>query len=289
MKVALLTLSVQYHSITSHFFDRSERLANLDVDDLRVDVCMSRITYMLSYCYSTDSNRRFIELLDHSRKCGATDGRDHVYAMLGLVDETYGMHVDYSEQNTFQAVFTQLARSMIENEGDLEVLAHAHSGFSVSSHLNLKHSMTNLPSWVPDWSMRNRSHWSLNSPAPTPWEPRYEQVPHPFDAKFLDDGTTLEVSGTYIDTMIDYSCSLSTSSELGYIIWDKWESAVGDQLWKLHGLKWMVLLRPGTTAFRFVTIVSAEEPPPLPSATKEASLAHFAAQMEKELVRIRLV
>jgi hypothetical protein len=289
MKVALVTIGVCYYNIICFFFDMSERLAKLDVDNLEVDVYICRVRYMLNYCHSTRSNRDLKKLLDHSRKCGATDGRDHVYAMLGLADETYGMQADYGERNTVQAVFTQLARSMIEKDESLDVLAHAHSGFSISNHLDLKHANEKLPSWVPDWSTRNSSRWSLRSAAGRLWKPESRWSFRLSDAKFLDGGTTLEISGTYIDTMMTCRSNVRTLSGLGYIVRSNGDGKVGDQLWKLQGSEWVVLLRPDTSAFKFVTIVDVELPLQAYVARKGASLKHLAAQMEKEPVRIRLI
>ncbi|KAN0094266.1 HET domain containing protein [Hyaloscypha variabilis] len=88
---------------------------------------------------------RLLELLIHLRMHEATDDRDKVFSVLGLLDtslEDLGVLPDY--QDSWPSVFKKTAASIIENSRNLDVL-----GVSSTNHLG--DSSPALPSWVPDW------------------------------------------------------------------------------------------------------------------------------------------
>jgi hypothetical protein len=82
-----------------------------------------------------------------SRDKSATDLRDKVYALRGLLNSIIaeGIIVDYN--NSVERVYTDLARHLLTAQPGLRVLSAV-----VLQHR--KFSALNLPSWVPDWSQR---------------------------------------------------------------------------------------------------------------------------------------
>jgi hypothetical protein len=95
---------------------------------IRFDFLSTRLleaTFILDYQgdSSTTRNKDLIPLLTHSRNCGTSDKRDHVYAFLDLTGNVFGLVVDYSSDNTPQALFTQLAHEIVKKDKDLQILA----------------------------------------------------------------------------------------------------------------------------------------------------------------------
>jgi hypothetical protein len=82
-------------------------------------------------------------LYETNDRC-ATDPRDKIYPLLGLVWYSYSeplpYPVDYSLST--ETVYAQYTKGAIRKEGKLAIL----------SHLRISESMSyDLPSWVPDW------------------------------------------------------------------------------------------------------------------------------------------
>ncbi|KXH34795.1 hypothetical protein CSAL01_00376 [Colletotrichum salicis] len=90
-----------------------------------------------------------LELLCLTRNNLATDARDKVYGLLGLTDDPVAQSIipDYSSNNTPEKVFTEVARIMIQAGHAVDLLHHA----------GIDQGITNLPSWVPDWTVQSRS------------------------------------------------------------------------------------------------------------------------------------
>jgi hypothetical protein len=207
-----------------------------------------------------DPNQDFdlISLLTHSRNCGASDKRDHLYAFLGLAKDTLGINVDYSPQNDVVAVFTEFARRMIEKTDRLDI---------VSLVDDRNNEQLDFPSWVPDWScdgQRLRDPY-LGGTAGS-MELGFSLPQHGANVKFLDDGRTMETSGNYIDLVsttrnrIPLNISITggyargfSNSTKGYQFWSTANVSVGDQLWILYGTKSPVLLRPFGSVFRLIS------------------------------------
>lgn len=86
-----------------------------------------------------------IELLSASRELDATDPRDKVYGLLGLARKNQDSVIlpDYSLSNTAENVCIQVARHCINTQDGAIYMLHC-AGISAKS---------NLPSWVPDWTI----------------------------------------------------------------------------------------------------------------------------------------
>ena len=85
----------------------------------------------------------FQNMLFHNRACEATDPRDRVYAVLGIVnnDEVKGLEPDYSMQKG--EVFGAAVESVIHNTRSLDVLSACQDPERESG----------LPSWIPNFEV----------------------------------------------------------------------------------------------------------------------------------------
>lgn len=79
-------------------------------------------------------------ILRHARACETGDPRDRVYAFIGLADPAYNIQADYMVPA--EKVFMNAAACIIKKERSLEVVFDAMGD----------REMSNLPSWVPDWT-----------------------------------------------------------------------------------------------------------------------------------------
>ncbi|KAI3394521.1 hypothetical protein diail_2610 [Diaporthe ilicicola] len=89
------------------------------------------------------------ELLCLSRNNLATDPRDKIYGLLGLTDDAVSRSIipDYSPENTTSKLFTQVASELI-SAGQIE---------DILNHAGVDQNISDLPSWVPDWTKQSRS------------------------------------------------------------------------------------------------------------------------------------
>ncbi|RGP76702.1 heterokaryon incompatibility het-6 [Fusarium longipes] len=103
-----------------------------------------------------DDAESFLALLEDTWDCIATDPRDKVFALLGLWKAS--PEPDYTLSP--QVVYTGLASRFVTDK--LTKLAGR-----VLDMASQGHSMTGLPSWVPDWSVKsqqlNRRAWTKTS------------------------------------------------------------------------------------------------------------------------------
>jgi hypothetical protein len=92
--------------------------------------------------FSTDRQLSLGEALVLTRKLQATDPRDKVYAVLGLVGSVYTARIPVDYGLSVSDVFSQTCKTYIEATKDLSILYDCD--FS---------SITGLPSWALDWSV----------------------------------------------------------------------------------------------------------------------------------------
>jgi hypothetical protein len=87
-----------------------------------------------------------LDVLHRSRNCSATDRRDKVYALLGLVnvEVASAITVDYSQ--TPCEVFTDIAIHLLKDKRRVDVLLHA---------LCEQNDTAFVPSWVPRWDVKS--------------------------------------------------------------------------------------------------------------------------------------
>ncbi|EXA34679.1 hypothetical protein FOVG_14097 [Fusarium oxysporum f. sp. pisi HDV247] len=125
-----------------------------------------------------DDAHEFLNLIEDTRNCNASDPRDKIFALLGLWKKP--LEPDYTLSP--QAVYTGLASTLITDES-WEVVAQL---LDMATH---GRSMLGLPSWVPDWSEKSqRSYqreWRSCFPSPSPLESRSKD-----DGRFRVHGQT---------------------------------------------------------------------------------------------------
>lgn len=98
-----------------------------------------------------DTSTNLLHLLVKERKFEATDPRDKVYAVLGILADIDGeapFSVDYSFP--VPKVFQKAALHILETSGNLDLLLHCGS---------FRNQIT--PTWVPDWSIPESVHQVL--------------------------------------------------------------------------------------------------------------------------------
>ncbi|KAL1881393.1 hypothetical protein VTK73DRAFT_4153 [Phialemonium thermophilum] len=158
---------------------------------------------------------QFLDTLLCSRRREATDHRDKIFAVLGLVPDEIqkmGIHPDY--RKSVQEVYCNATRVLIESSGNLDVLGIC---FDFEKRL-----VGDLPSWVPDWAsteqiarpllnlatgQRRETHASRQTRAQPHWE---------------DNGKTLVLEGHLVDRIAQLGPYLREPDES---VWD--DDAVG--------------------------------------------------------------
>lgn len=118
MSATLIVFSLHFYKLDLFSYTKNLRHWWIDIE-LNRDMVES----ILRYRHSMTSHRALTTLLNRSRKCAASDKRDHIYAFLGLANECYGLKADYSDYNTVEVVFTELTRRIIESDCTLYILA----------------------------------------------------------------------------------------------------------------------------------------------------------------------
>jgi hypothetical protein len=132
--------------------------------------------------------RDLVELLLHTRSCQATDLRDKVFSMLGLVDpKIWDLHADY--RLSLADVLVHTARRIITKTRSLDL-------FSGGQNPDRCHG---LPSWVPNlidvWKAR---------PLPYRMKPNLGHVPADEESDFVfegDDEELLRARGRPVDVV----------------------------------------------------------------------------------------
>jgi hypothetical protein len=109
---------------------------------------------------SRPDSEDLLDVLHRSRNCSATDNRDKVYALLGLVKQEIAgaIAVDYSRSPP--DVFTDVATYLLKEQGRMDVLSYA-----VSTRIN-----DTISTWVPQWDSKNSYE-----PLPSQFSPSHVQ------------------------------------------------------------------------------------------------------------------
>ncbi|KAK4451144.1 heterokaryon incompatibility protein-domain-containing protein, partial [Podospora aff. communis PSN243] len=96
-----------------------------------------------------------LQRLHETRPLKATDRRDKVFGLLGLIPdrEPWIRLVDYGVRA--ETIFTSVAKCFVDHERSLRFLSAVHPivGSSASRHTYSPLDQLRSPSWVPDWSV----------------------------------------------------------------------------------------------------------------------------------------
>jgi len=169
---------------------------------------------------------RLLESLVASFRCGATDQRDKVFALLGLATDSQSPLLEPIYSKSWAQVYKDVVRFFVERDNRLDVLC-------ASNH---NRPYTELPSWVPDWS---NSSQTSNFLAPIALDDKnygryYFKASHnsTADAEFLDGGKYLFVSGFGDDTVEAFGKIFHNQLEIADILHSWWRDHVvrGDPL-----------------------------------------------------------
>ncbi|KAJ5548926.1 hypothetical protein N7513_006160 [Penicillium frequentans] len=139
------------------------------------------------------------DLLSHSRQCLATDPRDKVYAILGLLEGEL-MRVDYTLSTA--EVYRRFTQAVIEKDKSLDLLYH----------LGVHRNVAGLASWVPDYTSKSE---------PTISQPLNQLFPYDNSSErstyWEFQGFNLIASGHYLDTILEIGEELARdpSTNLG--------------------------------------------------------------------------
>jgi hypothetical protein len=105
---------------------------------------------------SRPDSDNLLDVLYRSRNCSATDTRDKVYALLGLVKQEISDAISVDYNRTPFEVFIDVAIHLLTEHGRTDVLLHA----------NRDVEYIDAPSWVPFWSRK-----SFYEPLPPQFSP----------------------------------------------------------------------------------------------------------------------
>lgn len=100
-------------------------------------------SYELLFGSTGMRRRRVLESLQEVRRYNASDARDKVYIPLGLALVEYSSILRPDYGCSLEVVYAQLVASMIEYQGNLDILSCCDVGGKADS--------ASLPTWVPDW------------------------------------------------------------------------------------------------------------------------------------------
>lgn len=87
-----------------------------------------------------------LDVLHRRINCSATDRRDKVYALLGLVNAEVASAVTVDYSQTPCEIFTDIAIHLLKDGGRVDVLLHA---------LCEQNDTPFVPSWVPRWDVKS--------------------------------------------------------------------------------------------------------------------------------------
>src|SRR5436190_9247176 len=87
--------------------------------------------------------RELIKSLNHTRALNATDARDRIFALFGVLSAVKVKLDEPDYRDSTGKVFFKFTRRLIQWHGSLDILIEAS-----------KPARTDTPSWVPDWSRR---------------------------------------------------------------------------------------------------------------------------------------
>ncbi|KAI1472364.1 HET-domain-containing protein [Daldinia caldariorum] len=119
-----------------------------------------RVLNLLFELQNQNGRLGFVEIASRFRNCEATDPRDKVFGILGLVDDILRDIIDYKKSTTDICSLATL--ECIRRTGNLDILSHVLPKQQSVSEDKAGQIKYDLPSWVPDWNEPRASEaWRL--------------------------------------------------------------------------------------------------------------------------------
>lgn len=140
----------------------------------------------------------------------ATNPRDKIFAMLGLVNDPDRRDIIVDYHLSVREVYRCVVDLALRESPPLEFLTHANLAESNSSLC--------LPTWLPDWSFPDKSPKEVNESLNLDDSP-FSTLKQP--AQILENGLTLRVGGFRIDLVHQVSSVLDEYYESGCEVADK--------------------------------------------------------------------
>ncbi|EPE33887.1 hypothetical protein GLAREA_06900 [Glarea lozoyensis ATCC 20868] len=157
----------------------------------------------------TTTLAKLMDMMIHTRYL-ASDPRDHIYALLGIVqmDLKSGIQPDYNL--SMEVLYTSVFKSWLINEGDLTYL----SWLRYNNSLHYKNET--FPTWVPDFQNRTiKGRFSTRWISRAKRRPKYallyhasgsqqpSSAPHITASSFENENCILNLIGVEVDTIED--------------------------------------------------------------------------------------
>ncbi|KAF5632727.1 hypothetical protein F52700_6264 [Fusarium sp. NRRL 52700] len=201
-----------------------------------------------------DGSIDILSLLSYSRFCKASDDRDRVYAMLGLVSPGYNIFPDYSNDLSASEVMTLTTRAIIEKDDSLGVLFEATK--------LVKRRNLDVPSWVVDWSSTEASDTDVGGSIIhgqnfIPHEPPQCAFETITDANGKARAHILRLYGTFITKIkrveVWPAATFYSAQKQGWCGIALALISDGDELWFLYGSRVPMILRPYLDGYRIIS------------------------------------
>ncbi|KAF2019158.1 HET-domain-containing protein [Aaosphaeria arxii CBS 175.79] len=144
----VLMAAVYCQQISRRFKDDLPVVADDDSPELQVWALSSRMHRLVSVSTGSPRRRTLDKLLNLIRRADATDMRDKVYGILGLLDDTVAARIVPDYELSVRQVYVNFAMTLIDTSKRLETIIFG--GLSQDD---------TWPTWVPDWRVQfNRDH-----------------------------------------------------------------------------------------------------------------------------------
>ncbi|EON65769.1 hypothetical protein W97_05008 [Coniosporium apollinis CBS 100218] len=166
---------------------------------------------------------RLLNYLILSRQRSATEPHDHVYGVLGLVDQEI-LTADYNE--AVEAVYKNVVKRLINLDGNLDVLSACCETSPTAEQEHAPHGPSDLvtssrpgqesgnyahaarPSWVPQWCVRFEEDYQAFPLCSGPCKASGDEKPQ---IQYLQSDQVMQVRGIAIDSIAFVSPDLQTT------------------------------------------------------------------------------
>jgi hypothetical protein len=210
-----------------------------DSSDLGISISAANGIRLLREQWQQRGSLPLLYVLDRSRTTLASDARDKIFAIIGLLDPETKELLEPNYNLLTDDVYKALVKTYVEGTGDLQIITLAHDS-----------PERTLPSWAPDWS-RNSVRSPLSFAVMDGVETSFEysaSLEVRSAIQFSEDMEVMSCRGMHIDTvdalgfnpwaysMGDDPYVQSTTTETVYtskkhVFEAIWRSCCGDFVW----------------------------------------------------------